>query len=118
MNDTNPATAVTPPAGRFGYWRTIVFIALCMLLAGNVLVPLWRNPPVPGPKSFDAGVQKDKGFADVVGQIDAAFEKEWQAANVRPTPAAPPLTVARRLSLGLTGTLPSLEEIRVLEQQP
>ncbi len=118
MNDATPATSITPSPGRFGNWRTIVFVALCLLLAGNVLVPLWRSKPVPGPKSFDAGVQKDKGFADVVGQIDAAFEKEWQAANVRPTPAAPPLTVARRLSLGLTGTLPSLEEIRILEQQP
>ena len=33
-------------------------------------------------------------------------------------PRAPDLKIARRLSLGLTGTIPSLEEIREFEKQP
>jgi hypothetical protein len=72
---------------------------------------------MPGPKSGTPALVHDAGFKDAVAQIDAAFEKKWQQATVQPAPAAPVLTVARRLSLGLTGTLPSLEEIRALEQQ-
>ena len=49
------------------------------------------------------------------GRVDAAFEKSWLEANVAPAEPASDLAVARRLSLALTGTIPSLEEIRHLE---
>ncbi|HEY1172916.1 MAG TPA: DUF1553 domain-containing protein [Verrucomicrobiae bacterium] len=116
MNDANPEISSSP--NRSGKWRTAVFAVICLVLAGSVLLPLWRNKPPPAPKNFQSKTQPDAAFADVVARVDAAFEKEWQAASVKPAPAAPILTLARRLSLGLTGTLPSLEEIRALEQQP
>lgn len=49
--------------------------------------------------------------------MDAAFRAEWQRAGVRSAPAASDLTLARRLSLALVGTIPSLEEIRSLESR-
>lgn len=116
MNDANPEILITPR--RSSTWRTVVFAVLCVVIAGSILLPLWKNKAVPAPKTFNANAQKEADFAAVVARIDAAFEKEWQAAKLEPAPAAPVLTVARRLSLGLTGTLPSLEEIRALEQQP
>ncbi|HIG26652.1 MAG TPA: DUF1549 domain-containing protein [Verrucomicrobiales bacterium] len=65
------------------------------------------------PNQFDAPV-----FRTVIQQIDQAFHKEWTAAELTPIPRAPDLIIARRLSLALTGTIPSMEEIRALEAQP
>jgi len=47
--------------------------------------------------------------------VDAAFEKDWERKNLKATTKADDLTLARRLSLALTGSIPSLQEIRVLE---
>jgi hypothetical protein len=58
------------------------------------------------------------GWSEVVAQIDQQFRAGWEKAHLRPAPRASALTIARRLSLGLTGTVPSLEEIRALENQP
>ena len=55
---------------------------------------------------------------ETVRAADAAFEALWQEKNIQPAPAADPLTVARRLSLALTGSIPSLQEIRALEARP
>jgi hypothetical protein len=49
-------------------------------------------------------------------QIDAEFSARREELGLRPAGSAAALTVCRRLSLALTGTLPSLEEIRQLEQ--
>jgi hypothetical protein len=53
-----------------------------------------------------------------VNRIDASFQREWRAAEIQPTAKAPDLAIARRLSLALTGTVPSLEEIRQFEARP
>lgn len=47
--------------------------------------------------------------------VDAAFAADWRQKNLQPTTKADDLTLARRLSLALTGSIPSLQEIRVLE---
>src|SRR5262249_13836876 len=57
-------------------------------------------------------------FEVVVAKLDALFQKDWSQRDLRPAAAADDLTVARRLSLALTGTIPSLEEIRVFESGP
>lgn len=53
-----------------------------------------------------------------VERINAALQASWSKKNVEPTPEADALTLARRLSLALTGAPPSLEEIRRLEALP
>lgn len=47
--------------------------------------------------------------------VDAEFQQQWKQQNLLPVDKADNLLVARRLSLGLTGTIPSLEEIRAFE---
>ena len=54
----------------------------------------------------------------VAGQIDEALRVEQETAGVSAMGEAQMLVVARRLSLALTGTIPSLEEIRALEAEP
>ncbi|OAI48063.1 hypothetical protein AYO44_01275 [Planctomycetaceae bacterium SCGC AG-212-F19] len=54
----------------------------------------------------------------VVGEVNAAFRAQWDKQNLKAAPPAPQFAVVRRLSLVLTGTIPSLEELRQLEQVP
>jgi hypothetical protein len=66
---------------------------------------------------FDPG-PADEEFQSVVRRVDEAFRREWAEKGLTPAPPASDLAVARRLSLGLTGTVPSLEELRQFEVQP
>lgn len=50
-----------------------------------------------------------------VETLDAFFEARW--GSLRPSAAAPPLLVFRRLSLALRGAQPSLQEIRRFEAE-
>ncbi len=67
---------------------------------------------------FDPGVAAEEEFRSVVRKVDEAFREEWKAKGINPAPRADDLAVARRLSLALTGSVPSLEEIRQFEPQP
>ena len=51
----------------------------------------------------------------VVAEVDQLFARKWAQAGIAPANRANDLTVLRRLSLVLHGTVPSLEEIRVFE---
>ncbi|MEO2088484.1 MAG: DUF1549 domain-containing protein [Gemmataceae bacterium] len=53
-----------------------------------------------------------------VEAVNQAFRKQWKDEGVTPVEPAPDLIVARRLALGLMGTVPSLEEIRQFEALP
>lgn len=53
-----------------------------------------------------------------LAELNQAFQHHWQAHPLTPAPRADDLLIARRLSLALTGTIPSFEEIRALEAQP
>ena len=50
--------------------------------------------------------------------VDAAFDETWRDARLQTADTVDHLTYARRMSLGLAGTVPSLEELRVLESVP
>jgi hypothetical protein len=53
-----------------------------------------------------------------IDSVDAAFERDWADKEISPVPNASTHTVVRRLSLALTGAVPSLEELRRLETLP
>ncbi len=74
--------------------------------ARNAATTRVQDAPVPG------------SIGQPVRRVDEIFEAAWNQAAVEPRVAADPMTVVRRLSLGLCGTIPSLEEIRSLEQLP
>lgn len=50
--------------------------------------------------------------------VDAAFAADWESRDLKPFGRAGVLTIARRLSLALTGSIPSLQEIRMIEARP
>lgn len=87
------------------------------VLGGIVLVSgtiLWRHFSS-GPPPPLRPAATDPAFDSAVARVNAAFRASWTAADLTPTPDADALTLARRLSLALTGAPPSLEEIRRLE---
>jgi hypothetical protein len=47
--------------------------------------------------------------------VNADFEKAWAQQQLQPAGKADDLTLVRRLSLALTGSIPSLQELRMLE---
>ncbi len=97
--------------------RNLLLVGVCF-----ATVPLywaWVWPPqVPRPRpevSFE-----DSGPDDIhptIQAVDAAFDEAWSLSGVQPAPRADDLTIARRLSLALLGTIPSLEEIRSFESR-
>lgn len=58
------------------------------------------------------------GLADEIAAVNASFALAQTTAGVAPVAESDALTLARRLSLALTGAPPSLEEIRRLESLP
>lgn len=72
-----------------------------------------------GPRIRDfLGPTQSAEIRRVAARVDEAFVDAWNAAGLRASASAPGLTVYRRLSLALAGTVPSLAEIRALESLP
>ncbi len=69
------------------------------------------------PISFQPNSPQQREVESVAQRIDAAFQEHWDELGIRHAARTDSLTIARRLSIGLAGTLPSLEEIRTLERQ-
>lgn len=68
--------------------------------------------------NFNPGATTDDEFRSVVRMVDDSFRSDWKERGLTPAAPADDLAVARRLSLALTGSVPSLEEIRQFEAQP
>lgn len=98
--------------------RNVLFLGLCffgLAAVGNRL--LSRNHIEP-PNAQDAGLEQSEEFRRTVNAVNAQFHAAWQKHDLQQAPTADELTIARRLALGLCGTVPSVEEIRALELQP
>lgn len=94
-----------------------VAIALAAMATLALLWGLWHQKPAPAPVGFDPAVGQDASSKKVVKDLDASFEDKWAASGLKPAPRATQLAIVRRLSLALTGTVPSLEEVRAIEKQ-
>src|SRR5687768_10530813 len=95
--------------------RNLVFVAL-LLGAGSTLAAVVFPPPVPTRDiSEDRASLPSEDVLHTVRQVDAELRKLWSQNHVQPAPRATELTLVRRLALGLTGRVPSLQEIRQLE---
>ena len=73
------------------------------------------RPPAP-----PAAVAVDQQLDSSVAALNAEFQRQWKLSGVKIAERADDLSILRRLSLSLFGTVPSLEDIRRFEadQQP
>jgi hypothetical protein len=98
--------------------RNLLFLGLVgsgVLFLGANLFP----PSLPGRTvAFDPAAYEGADFRPTVRQVNTAIRRQWTRHALRPAPKARDLAIARRLSLALTGTIPSLQEIRQFEAQP
>ena len=98
--------------------KNLLFLGLiaggAVTLGVNLLPPRHVKPRT----SYDPAAYKQPDFLDTVRHVDQSFQETWTTENVTPAKPADELTIARRLSLGLVGTVPSLEEVRQFEQLP
>jgi hypothetical protein len=92
--------------------RDVFFAAFLFLAASAITAEL----AIPGSRTRKETEAPAAPRPDVVDRVDAAFRQLWLEAGLTAAPRASELTRARRLSLALTGTIPSLEEIRRLER--
>lgn len=92
------------------------FIAICLVALaatlGRFLPSDLQTPTV----KVDQSRYSEPDFLRTLETLNAEFAAQWKDADVTPTPTASEHLIYRRLSLGLTGTLPSLEELRSLER--
>ncbi|MDH3718690.1 MAG: DUF1549 and DUF1553 domain-containing protein, partial [Planctomycetota bacterium] len=98
--------------------RNFVFVSICLAAVAAASRSLLSSPEPIGPQAFRPRQFQTAEFLDVVHAVNRQFQNEWQQADIQPAAQAPPLIICRRLSLALTGTVPSLEEIRAIEQRP
>jgi hypothetical protein len=98
--------------------KNLAFVGLCLLGLAVVSDRLLSRNRIPPIKSPDAGTSRQDDFQATVRKINDEFRASWEKAGLQHAQRADDLTIARRLSLGLCGTVPSVEEIRALEALP
>lgn len=98
--------------------RDIFFLTLVIggvVTLGANLMPPSKPRPI---ANYDAPAGRDADFLSTVETLNRLVRAEWQKESIVPAKPATDLQVARRLSLALMGTTPSLEEIRQFESLP
>jgi hypothetical protein len=97
--------------------RDVLFVVVIVISVLSAGAGLWR---VAGstPRTFGGNALPSDELRPIVAIVDQAFHDQWSARGAVPARRASDLAVMRRLSLGLCGTIPSLEEIRRFESQP
>jgi hypothetical protein len=98
--------------------KTLLLVVFCLAGLGSLSALLLRRDRIAEPPHLDPGRYGREHYRSVIEQVNGEFHRTWSRDALQPAGPADLLLVARRISLGLTGTVPSLEEIRALEAQP
>lgn len=91
-------------------------LLLCgVVLAVITLYGAWVFPPIlpARGKDFNAADFEAADFVTTVKAVNASIRDGWK--NLDPASPADDLAIARRISLALTGRIPSVQEIRLFE---
>jgi len=110
-------------------FRTPISIAVLVLALVGLTSWLLRPAEPPSPPALPPLVTSSEAGSQTPGtgpetavhpveMVDLSFEAHWRTNHLEAVGSAPDLLVARRIALGLMGTIPSLEEIRLIESWP
>jgi hypothetical protein len=92
-----------------------------LLLPGVVLLAiLWlvnfvTQQPLKG-IATEESARPTAGIDESIQRVNTFFARRWESEDLQPVKSSEELTVLRRTTLALMGTVPSLEEIRAFEQ--
>lgn len=98
--------------------RNLLFLVLCVGGLAAIAANIPRPAQLSRKQQIAASGKRDADFDRTLERLNASFQQDWAARKLVPAGPADDLLIARRLALGLTGTIPSLEEIRALETIP
>lgn len=104
--------------------RDLVFVGAIvggsLLIIGGAMRPAMTPRPsdTAGPASQSSLEQRGNPHGETIARLNALFGKSWTDQGLATAARADDWTIARRLSLALCGTIPSLEEIRRLQARP
>lgn len=96
--------------------RNALFAVLCLAGVGSLSGMLLRRERIAEPQDFQPGRFSQPDYASIIRQVNLEFSESWRQQGLQSASQASDLTIARRLSLSLTGTLPSVEEVQALER--
>lgn len=110
---------MNPPSNSVNWFAWLRNAVILGALAGAAIwsVGGWFVPPVAAiNRNVGLSAAEWKDIQTVAVGVNADFEKAWEQEKLQAAAPADNLTIARRLSLALTGSIPSLQEIRTLEE--
>jgi len=96
--------------------KNAVFLGVIVVGIAVLWAMLPTNATLATPSSFRPNSDAQSTIKQVAAEVDAAFDRDWQKQNITPVSLTDDLNVVRRLSLALNGTIPSVQEIRSLEE--
>jgi len=98
--------------------RDLAFVTLCLALLATLGATLFDAETPAETLQPISPMVKETEFRQLVERIDATFRADWEKHDLEPAPPADELTILRRLALSLAGTVPSVEEIRSVQELP
>jgi hypothetical protein len=100
--------------------RDFLFMGVVLGGASVLGAGLFRPSVTRTVKSADihAAIRSGDETEPIVTKLNAAFRRHWSEKSLLSAPPASELVLMRRLALSLTGSIPSLEEIRRFESRP
>jgi hypothetical protein len=94
--------------------KNALFIGLCLVGLAWLTTSILRRDRLQPPASVSAYDTEE--LSSPREAIEREFRADWEKHRLQAAPRADALTIVRRLSLALSGTVPSVEEIRALEK--
>ena len=93
--------------------QAVLFVLLCVAGIGGLVGSAFSTKGLERRvNQIDNHHQQAAGLLEVVAEVDQQFQQQWKERSLPFAPAAQTLTVMRRASLALHGTIPSLEEVK------
>lgn len=98
------------------WFKDVLLISIGLSTLAGLAAFLLSSDRVRDPESFHSNQKSKSEIANVGSRVDTVFARQHQELGIGAAPRASSLKIARRLALALAGTVPSVEEIRRLEE--
>lgn len=98
--------------------RNVVSVIVCVLLFALLAGTIFEDLEHKRGNAIVVPTSPESNTDATVDAVNREFKNLWASQGLTPSGRADDLTIIRRLSLGLTGTIPSFEELRELESVP